>query len=274
MISGISNSSYSVSSYYQTKNKEAELISNLDQDGDEALSQAEFEELSAKISEDTGITIDSEEAFAQADENEDGVVNQNELKNLMGPKEHMKQMKSGAVGREAQILAEFDEDEDEVLNETEFSNFASDLSEKIGQDIDAEELFAQMDSDEDGSVTEAEMKAFQQENRPPMMGGGPKPPQASMTEEAISSFDEDEDEALNESEFSNFASDLSEKIGQDINAEELFAQMDSDEDGSVTKAEMEDFHQENRPPMMSQKLEAYQPSFNTEDSENLINMIG
>ncbi|TDX53165.1 hypothetical protein [Orenia marismortui] len=193
MISGISNSSYSVSSYYQTKNKEAELISNLDQDGDEALSQAEFEELSAKISEDTGITIDSEEAFAQADENEDGVLNQDELKNLMGPKEHMKQMKSGAVGREAQILAEFDEDEDEVLSESEFSNFASDLSEKIGQDI---------------------------------------------------------------------------------NAEELFAEMDSDEDGSVTQTEMEDFHRENKSPMMSQKLEAYQPSFNTEDSESLINMIG
>lgn len=276
MINGLTNSSYSVPSYFSQKNKEAELISSLDQDGDEALSQAELEELSSKISEETGKSIDIEEFFSQADENEDGVLNQDELKSVMGPKEHMKQMRAGGLGRELQIISQFDEDEDEVLSETEFSSFASDLSEKIGQDIDAEELFAQLDEDEDGSVSEAELEELSQGNRPPMMGSGPKPPPpGAMTEEVMSSFDEDEDEALSETEFSSFVSDLSEKIGQDIDAQELFAQMDEDEDGSVTEAEMEEYNQEKRPPMMMNKqLSAYQTSFSTEETESLLNIVG
>ncbi|PRX34894.1 hypothetical protein BX659_102212 [Orenia metallireducens] len=90
-----------------------------------------------------------------------------------------------------------------------------------------------------------------------------------MTEEVMSSFDEDEDEALSESEFSSFVSNLSEKIGQDIDAQELFAQMDEDEDGSVTEAEIEEYNQEKRPP-----ISAYQTSFSTEETDSLLNIVG
>ena len=61
----------------------------------------------------------------------------------------------------------------------------------------------------------------------------------------LEKIDQNGDQKLNQSEFEELTSKVSEMTGQEIDAEEAFSNADEDGNGSVTKSEMQQFAQEN-----------------------------
>ena len=71
---------------------------------------------------------------------------------------------------------EMDTDGNGSLNKSEISSLAEKMSEKTGESVSADDLMARMDSDEDGQVTQEELKSDCPQGPPPgmmgMSGGG------------------------------------------------------------------------------------------------------
>lgn len=74
------------------------------------------------------------------------------------------------------IFEKFDSNGDGSLDETEISAFAEKISEISGQAVDVEGLVSNLDSDEDGLVSEEEFEAGRSQGPK-----GPPPPMTEMT---------------------------------------------------------------------------------------------
>lgn len=142
------------------------------------------------------------------------------------------------------LLAAADTDEDGAISETEFTSLLESNSDADSETIS--NLFAEMDSDGDGSATSAEIDAavssliqqMQQQgaegNRPPPPPGAQPPPPPPNAEEVISNGDTDGDGSLNLEEFTEaLAGNDSSRLA------EMFAEADTDSDGQVSEEELQ-----------------------------------
>lgn len=178
----------------------AAVFNKVDQDGSGGLDQTEFQTLAGKISEATGEEVDVEELFATYDADGDGVLSEEETQTameanrpqgpppggMMGPMGGMGGMGGmpGGSGPDfSQIFGNTDEDGNGTLDESEVERMAEMISQATDQEVDAAELLAAFDADEDGVLNEEEATAALEANRP----DGP-PPQESMRSEAAGSM--------------------------------------------------------------------------------------
>lgn len=173
----------------------AAIFNKVDEDSSGGLDQTEFQTLAGKISEATGEEVDVEELFATYDADEDGVLNEEETQTAMEanrpagpppggppPGGGMGGMSGGAPPDLAQIFSDADEDESGALDESEVQDLAEMISQATEEEVDAADLIAAFDEDEDGVLNEEETTAALEANRPE----GP-PPQAGMQSEAAGS---------------------------------------------------------------------------------------
>ena len=110
----------------------------------------------------------------------------------------MSQM-SNMRGQMKNPFDKMDTDGNGVLNKSEISSLAEKMSEKTGQSVNAGDLMARMDSDENGQVTQEEFKSGRPQGPPPgmmgMSGGGAESLLSLMNaseddEESLNSIDE------------------------------------------------------------------------------------
>ena len=206
--------SYGQKSSEDISEKVAAQIAELDTDGDGALSV-----------EESGV---STELFNQADSNGDGLVSEEELLAMMqsfgagGPPPDMEEgqgppPEADPADMAASIIEELDLDGDGALS-----------LEESGVE---EDIFTTADADGDGLVTEEELVAMLEENRPqgppPEMEEGMEGPASAsdMAANIISELDSDGDGGLSSGEASA--------------SEEEFDALDTNEDGIVSQAELE-----------------------------------
>lgn len=99
--------------------------------------------------------------------------------------------------RQQEMFAQMDSNGDGSIDQAEFSSFGQQMAEKMKRGPRAEEMFAQMDADGDGSVTETEFEAF----RPAPKEGMAPPP---GPEEMFAAMDINGDGTIDQSEFEAF----------------------------------------------------------------------
>ncbi|MGC3957820.1 MAG: EF-hand domain-containing protein [Verrucomicrobiota bacterium] len=115
-----------------------------------------------------------------------------------------------------------------------------------GKGPSVDEVFTQVDTNQDGAIDVTEDAAALQQmekshgasgphgpgGRPP----GPPPDAGKLTEDLFKSVDSDEDGSISEAELTTALS--ANEQTSSLDAKELFKLLDSDEDGSVTEAEL------------------------------------
>ncbi len=204
MMNAISSSMSMYSSMQRVQGpppkKPEELFSVVDSNQSGGIDQSELEALAEKISEETGQTIDTENAIANYDADADGVLSMAELQNLMmesglEPPEANVSMAMDAYGKNGpppmqgppppkpeELFAETDSNEDGTIDQDELDALAEKIAEATGQTIDTETAIADYDADGDGSLNQEELQSLMEDNMPA------PPPPPSFSQYATNSY--------------------------------------------------------------------------------------
>jgi len=204
------------------------------------------------------------------------------INNVAGMRNYMGSMNLQSMQqRREQMFDKLDTDASGGLDTVEFSEFAQKLSDKTGNTIDSETVFATYDADNDGALSSDELTTYMEENapEPPQTGGmmnaqgmQPPPPPPDMFGE----LDSDSSGGIDSAEFTTFAGDISEKTGNTIDVEDVFASYDTDSDGVLNEDELTTYMEENAPPPENKHfgISAYSSaSDNSQVSSNISSLI-
>jgi Ca2+-binding EF-hand superfamily protein len=181
-----------------------------------------------------------------------------------------------------QMFSKVDADGGGTIDKVELSDFAKELSEKTGVEIDAEEALTTYDADGDGGLSQEEMDTMMKAEMPPPpapMGGGMQamgmaPP---SSEEMFGEIDTDGSGAIDETELTAFAEKLAEDTGFELNLDDAIASYDEDGDSALSQEEMDTMMKAEMPPpppMPEQALAAYGQNSGEDDLLNtLLSML-
>ena len=145
---------------------------------------------------------------------------------------------------QAKMLAKVDADGSGGVDQTELGSMLSKISEKTGASVgDAKELFTQMDSNSDGSLSSDELDAGMQALMPPPpstmefaqsrgMGGS-----GGSQDDLFAKVDTDGDGSVSQDELQVLTDKIKEDTGQDVSQD--FAKLDTDGDGQLSQTEFE-----------------------------------
>jgi Ca2+-binding EF-hand superfamily protein len=103
-----------------------------------------------------------------------------------------------------------------------------------GQGPSVDEIFSQVDTNQDGSIDESENDAFLQQmeaNRPP----GPPPDASKMAEELFKKADADSDGKITKDELAQALP----QNGKGPSVDDIFKDADTDGDGTISQSELE-----------------------------------
>ncbi len=161
-ISGIRAQDYS--NYGNYSNQQPKQKPSIDSDGDNAISKDELSSFLSEVSSKTSEELDSEEIFTSLDSDGNGSISEDEGKKLSDylPNKGMPPMGGMPPGEPPQggMFSKIDSNGDNSIDKSELSSLVEDISSKSGEEIDSEELFASLDSDEDGTISEEESEAL------------------------------------------------------------------------------------------------------------------
>ncbi len=153
-----------------------DLFSKMDSDGSGGIDKTEFSDIAKNLSKLSGNSINGDDAFKTYDTNNDGSLSSDEMKSFM--KDNAPPPPDGMGGGMSSMNAQFlQQAQDDLfskvdgngsggIDKTEFTGFANKVKEHTGDSIDLEEAFSKYDTNEDGSLSSDEMKAFMKENAP------------------------------------------------------------------------------------------------------------
>ncbi|PQA79140.1 EF-hand domain-containing protein [Rhodoferax sp. TS-BS-61-7] len=145
---------------------------------------------------------------------------------------------------QAKMFAKVDADGSGGVDQTELGSMLSKISDKTGASVgDAKELFTQMDSNSDGSLSSDELDAGMQALMPPPpstmefaqsrgMGGS-----GGSQDDLFAKVDTDGDGSVSQDELQVLTDKIKEDTGQDVSQD--FAKLDTDGDGQLSQTEFE-----------------------------------
>nr|WP_315473516.1 EF-hand domain-containing protein [uncultured Rhodoferax sp.] len=145
---------------------------------------------------------------------------------------------------QAKMFAKVDTDGSGGVDQTELGSMLSKISEKTGASVgDAKELFTQMDSNSDGSLSSDELDAGMKALMPPPpstmefaqsrgMGGS-----GGSQDDLFAKVDTDGDGSVSQDELQVLTDKIKEDTGQDVSQD--FAKLDTDGDGQLSQTEFE-----------------------------------
>lgn len=179
MVNGIGiNSSYM--NYAQTnvvrsRPAPVEIFSKADTDGSGGISQTELESLVKNITNKAGNSVDSNNGVSSYDKDGNGELSQDELKSFMEatmpPPGGVKRM--GGEHGHKEPFNTIDTDSSGGVSQSELETFLTDLSSKIGQNIDSTDAVSTYDTDGNGELSKDELNSFVGANN---MAPEPPPP--------------------------------------------------------------------------------------------------
>lgn len=145
---------------------------------------------------------------------------------------------------QAKMFAKVDTDGSGGVDQTELGTMLSNISEKTGVSLgDAKELFTQMDSNSDGSLSSDELDAGMKALMPPPpstmefaqsrgMGGS-----EGSQDDLFAKVDTDGDGTVSKDELQVLTDKIKSDTGQDVSQD--FSKLDTDGDGKLSQAEFE-----------------------------------
>jgi len=226
------------------------LIKN-DSDADGKLSKSEMQTAFANMPAPASGAPGFEEIFSQTDTDGDGAVSQEEFSSFQ--KTHKPPGPQGGGGVSISdmqeklwqsVLSQADNDSDSSVSKTEFEKALSSSSASVTT-TEADDLFAKIDTDEDGQMNQTEFSTYMEANKPSRAAVPPPPPPPS--------FDTDSTSTTSTSGVSGTKS------------ADLFSAIDTSGDGKISEDEFDNFSN-----LLMQQLQAYLNTY----SEGMSNYSG
>jgi len=126
-----------------------------------------------------------------------------------------------------EMFTKMDTNADGSVDKTEMQTYADEMASSTGETMNVDEMFAMMDTDSNGLISQAESEAAPPPPPPP--GGG---------EDPFDEIDSDDDGYITTDELQSFLDEMSSTTGATSpSVEEIFAQQDTDGDGLISRAE-------------------------------------
>lgn len=153
-----------------TSGKEKPEKPTIDTDESGSISKDELTTFLSKApSDDSTESVDAEEIFSSLDTDGNGEISSEEEKSLKDYLPKPKDMPSmsqseGAPpqGPPPSAMSMADTNSDSSIDEDELTSLLSDVSEKTGTEIDSKEVFAALDTNEDGTISEEEAEGLKE----------------------------------------------------------------------------------------------------------------
>jgi len=154
---------------------------------------------------------------------------------------------------------DFDINGDSSVDETELASALEDINEKTGSNLDTDTIMSQLDTDEDGTINESEIKSLK-DLLPPRQ----KPNidmsqiQNGESETLLDILDSDDDDSVSSDELDTFLETLNTDTGSDFSADSLMEALDSNNDGSLNNEETENLKAQLPKPNFNPGIQSYQ----------------
>lgn len=156
------------------------LFSKIDSNSSGGVDKAEFSDFAKNLSKLSGKSINVDDTFSTYDANKDGALSSDEMKSFMndnapappdGMGGGMFSMNTQSLQQgQNDLFSKIDSDGSGGIDKTEFSDFAKKVKEHTGKSVKAEDVFSTYDTNNDGTLSSEEMKAFMKDNAPPPPG--------------------------------------------------------------------------------------------------------
>lgn len=141
---------------------------------------------------------------------------------------------------QAKMFAKVDTDSSGGVDQNELSTMLSDISQKSGITLDAQQLFTNMDSNSDGSLSSDELAQGMQSVMPPppsTMDFAQNRTGQSGEDDLYSKVDSNSDGSVDEAEMQAFTDKMKSETGMDNSIS--FASLDTDGDGKLNQTEFD-----------------------------------
>lgn len=141
---------------------------------------------------------------------------------------------------QAKVFAKVDTDSSGGVDQNELSTMLSDISQKSGITLDAQQLFTSMDSNSDGSLSSDELAQGMQSVMPPppsTMDFAQNRAGQSGEDDLFSKVDSNSDGSVDEAEMQAFTDKMKSETGMDSSTS--FASLDTDGDGKLNQTEFD-----------------------------------
>lgn len=150
------------------------LFQKADVNSDNGIDSEEFSKIFSRGSDSVEISAEAQELFDSLDANGDGTLDENEHADGADDIGKMLDANAPSASEMGQMFlgefpADLDIDGDGVIDEDEFAEMLAKRAEETGEELDADELFAELDKDGNGTLSAEEM-------RPPEDSPAPPPP--------------------------------------------------------------------------------------------------
>ncbi len=141
---------------------------------------------------------------------------------------------------QAKMFSKVDTDSSGGVNPTELQTLFTDISQKTGKTLDAQELFTTMDSNADGSLTNDELVTGMKSVMPPppsTLEFAQNRSKGTGQDDLFSKVDANSDGSVDETEMTAFTEKMKTETGKD--SPSSFSQLDKDSDGKLTQSEFD-----------------------------------
>jgi Ca2+-binding EF-hand superfamily protein len=132
-----------------------------------------------------------------------------------------------------EMFAKMDANGDGSVDKAEMQSFSEEIANQDGDTIDITKMFADIDTDSDGKISQDEFLAA----KPPEMKEGQGPGQPPDPEEMFSKMDVNGDGSIDKDEMKAFMEKMPAHDGKSPDVDKMFSENDANGDGKITKKE-------------------------------------
>jgi Ca2+-binding EF-hand superfamily protein len=148
--------------------------------------------------------------------------------------------------RRGEMFNKMDSNQDGSISKAEMQSFMDQAPAKTGDSISIDELFSKIDTDKNGLISKAESDTFDKQ-----MEANRQAEMKQRQDEIFSKMDTNQDGSISKAEMQAFMKQASSESDKSIDVDKMFSEMDTDGDGAISKAEADAFGEKmasNMPP--------------------------
>ncbi|KJR42780.1 calretinin [Candidatus Magnetoovum chiemensis] len=177
-----------------------------------------------------------------------------------------------------EMFKKVDNNSDGKVDQEELQIVANDIANKTGGSLDITNAMAQYDTNGDGGLDEDEMNTFMKDNapRPPKNAMGQMEGMKKSPQDMFNEIDANSDGLLDQTELEELAQNISNMGGSALDVSQAISDYDTDGDNSLNQDEMDSFMKDNAPrpsQQTNQAMSSYAMNMDSDQLSSLLDML-